>query len=158
MRPFPTQTSHYVNGSADVVQTLLKKVSSSKDLSQPTLSCSTPHNLTFQIGGKLFPIDPRDFASPVASGTGTTCVANVGPINDDVKTDTDQWTWVLGTPFLKSNLVAFYYGNLTHPSVDPPRVGFVSRVPQDAGARLGAAVSQVQSAGGHLECELLYIP
>ena len=135
------------------MQTLLKKVSSSKDLSQPTLPCSTAHNLTFQIGGKLFPIDPRDFASPAASGTGTTCIANVRPMDDDLKTDTDQWTWVLGTPFLKSNLVAFYYGNLTHPSVDPPRVGLVSRVPQDAGARLGAAVSQAQSASGKFECK-----
>ena len=31
-----------------------------------------------------------------------------------------------------SNLVAFYYGNLTNPSVDPPRIGFLTLVPDKA--------------------------
>ncbi|TFK86551.1 acid protease [Polyporus arcularius HHB13444] len=138
----------YVNGSADVVTALLNKVSSR---TLPTLPCDTPHNLTFQIGGKLFPVDPRDFASQAAPGDAKTCVANVGPTDGSADDTVALWTWVLGTPFLKSNLAAFYYGNLTHPSVDPPRVGLMSLVPQNASALLGDAVKEAQSAGGSLE-------
>jgi hypothetical protein len=39
-----------------------------------------------------------------------------------------------------SVFVAFYYGNLTHPSQDQPRVGLLSTVPPDAAQRLQAAV------------------
>jgi hypothetical protein len=42
--------------------------------------------------------------------------------------------------FLSSVFVAFYYGNLTHPSQDRPRVGLLSTVPSDAAQRLQAAV------------------
>lgn len=38
--------------------------------------------------------------------------------------------------FFKSVLTSFYYGNITHPSSDPPRVGFASNVPADAGELL----------------------
>lgn len=41
-----------------------------------------------------------------------------------------------------SVLASFYYGNITHPSADPPRIGFLSTVPGDAAARLRAAVSR----------------
>ena len=135
MRPFPTQTSHYVNGSADVVQTLLKKVSSSKDLSQPTLPCSTPHNLTFQIGGKPFSVSPQDF---VIQSDSSTCVANVEDIS--APSNGSLFSWSLGQPFLRSNLVVFYYGNFSHPSFDPPpRMGFVSLVGPGAVKLNGAA-------------------
>lgn len=33
-------------------------------------------------------------------------------------------------------MTSFYYGNITHPSSDPPRVGFASNVPADAGELL----------------------
>lgn len=49
------------------------------------------------------------------------------------------------------NLVAFYYGNLTHPSVDPPRIGFLSMVQGNASAELTAAVSSAQAHGGNFE-------
>ncbi len=39
-----------------------------------------------------------------------------------------------------SVFVAFYYGNLTHPSQDEPRIGLLSTVPSDAAQRLQAAV------------------
>ncbi|KAH9994610.1 hypothetical protein BJV77DRAFT_289734 [Russula vinacea] len=50
------------------------------------------------------------------------------------------YSWSIGDPFLKSVFVAFYYGNLTHPSQDQPRVGLLSTVPPDAAQRLQAAV------------------
>ena len=100
----------------------------------------------------MFPVDPRDFVSQNKQGDAKTCIAN-NIVSTDAPSSGALFSWNLGDPFLKSNMVIFYYGNLTHPSVDPPRVGLVSRVPQDAGARLGAAVSQAQSAGGKFECE-----
>ena len=39
-------------------------------------------------------------------------------------------------------LVAFYYGNMTRPSADPPRVGLKSTVPSNAAAELKEAVSE----------------
>lgn len=48
------------------------------------------------------------------------------------------------------NLVAFYMGNLTHPSVDPPRIGFLSTVPSNADALLQSDVSAAQSNGGFI--------
>ena len=49
---------------------------------------------------------------------------------------------------MNSNLVAFYYGNLTHPSVDPPRIGFLSMVPDNASSIVQSVVSQAQANGG----------
>lgn len=50
------------------------------------------------------------------------------------------------------NLVAFYYGNLTHPSVDPPRIGFLSTVPSNANDLLTEAIQEAQQNGSGLEC------
>ena len=52
---------------------------------------------------------------------------------------------------MNSNLVAFYYGNLTHPSVDPPRIGFLSMVPSNASSIVQSIVSQAQASGGNFE-------
>ncbi|KAG6916185.1 hypothetical protein DXG01_008115 [Tephrocybe rancida] len=49
------------------------------------------------------------------------------------------------------NLVAFYFGNLTHPSVDPPRVGFLSTVPANADELLTQAVQDAQDNGNTFE-------
>jgi hypothetical protein len=52
---------------------------------------------------------------------------------------------------LTSVFVAFYYGNLTHPSQDQPRVGLLSTVPSDAAQRLQAAVQLSNTTlGGNL--------
>jgi hypothetical protein len=50
--------------------------------------------------------------------------------------------------FTNSNLVAFYYGNLTHPSLDPPRIGFLSMVPDNADSIVQSDDSRAQSNGG----------
>lgn len=49
-----------------------------------------------------------------------------------------------------SVLAAFYYGNLTRPSLDPPRIGFLSTVPSDASQRLVAAVYSARSSGDYI--------
>lgn len=52
-----------------------------------------------------------------------------------------------------SVFVAFYYGNLTHPSQDQPRVGLLSTVPPDAAQRLQAAVHLSNATlGSNLLC------
>lgn len=51
-----------------------------------------------------------------------------------------------------SVLVAFYYGNLTRPSHDPPRVGLLSTVPSDADSELQEAVASAVYNGGIFPC------
>ena len=46
------------------------------------------------------------------------------------------------------NVVVFYYGNLTHPSVDPPRIGLLSTVPSNADQLLKDAVAKAAANGG----------
>lgn len=49
-------------------------------------------------------------------------------------------------------MVAFYYGNMTHPSQDPARVGFMSMVPSDASYALEKAVDAAIANGGVFLC------
>ncbi|GJE99878.1 acid protease [Phanerochaete sordida] len=142
-----------IRGPQDVVNGLLSSVSSTfaaNAKAQPTFPCATAHTLAFQIGGQMFPIDPRDFVSQAHAGDATTCVAN-NVVGTDAPSAGALFSWSLGDPFLKSNLVVFYYGNLTHPSVDPPRIGFLSTVPQNATALLQDAVQDAQQDGGKFE-------
>ncbi|KAI9057701.1 acid protease [Trametes sanguinea] len=119
-----------------------------------TFDCSIPHNLSFLIGGKQFPVDPRDFAHPAAVTPGTVYsdeIARCTPAlaaTDPPGNGGFQYSWSLGDPFLKSTMVAFYYGNMTHPSQDPARIGFMSMVPSDAGSVLEQAVDAAIANGG----------
>ena len=47
--------------------------------------------------------------------------------------------------WLDSVLAAFYFGNITYPSHDPPKMGFLSTVPQDAASQLVSAVAAVKT-------------
>ena len=42
-------------------------------------------------------------------------------------------------------MAAFYFGNITYPSRDPPKMGFLSTVPQDAASQLVSAVAAVKT-------------
>ncbi|KAI0372286.1 acid protease [Pilatotrama ljubarskyi] len=142
-----------IRGPSDVVNSILSSVSpayAADPTAQPTLPCDDGHNLTFQIGGKLFPVDPRDFVAQAKRGDAQNCVAS-NVVSTDPPSVGALFSWNLGDPFLKSNAVIFYYGNLTHPSVDPPRMGFVSLVPQNADELLDDAVEDAQKAGGVFE-------
>ena len=44
-------------------------------------------------------------------------------------------------------LSAYYYGNLSFPSVDSPKMGFLSTVPSDASQLLADAVAAATKAG-----------
>ncbi|KAI8978756.1 acid protease [Trametes punicea] len=142
-----------IRGPSDVVTDILTQVSPSfanNPNAQPVLPCGAAHNLSFQIGGKLFPVDPRDFVSQFQPDDAQNCIAN-NVVATDPPSQGALFSWSLGDPFLKSNLVVFYYGNLTHPSVDPPRMGFLSLVPQDAGQLLDQAVGEAQKDGGDFQ-------
>ncbi|KAJ4490275.1 aspartic peptidase domain-containing protein [Lentinula aciculospora] len=140
-----------IRGPSDVVNSILTTVSPnynpSSTNSLPVLDCTAAHTLAFQIGGQMFPVDPRDFISDTKATNTKTCEAD-NVVATDPPSVGALFRWSLGDPFLKSTLVAFHYGNLTHPSVDPPRIGFLSMVPNNADALLTQAVEDAQSAGG----------
>lgn len=95
----------------------------------------------------MFPVDPRDLINQVRSGDTQVCGANLAQTDVPVLGGGGYlYSWSLGDPFLKGVLAAFYYGSFTGPSADPPRIGFLSTVPSDAGTRLEEAVSAA-SAG-----------
>ncbi|TFK36228.1 aspartic peptidase domain-containing protein [Crucibulum laeve] len=139
-----------LRGPADTVNLIRSSIGN-------RFSCAEPHTLAFQIGGQMFPVDPRDFARQVLLNTVSTCSPNL------VATDTPGdggylFSWSLGMPFLKSVLSAYHYGNLTHPSQDPPRMGFLSTVPDDAGERLRAAVQAASRSGGNFPAVAEFAP
>lgn len=133
-----------------------------------TYDCS-PHSLAFRIGGQLFAVDPRDLisqATPNAVGLAeAACSLNLAVTDTPVEGDGFLFTWSLGVPFLKrygkqfvrspvptipSALAAFYYGNITHPDVDRPRIGLLSTLPQNASALLSQAVDAAGTSDGNL--------
>lgn len=147
------QGNSLIRGPSDVVNEILSSVSpafAANANASPTLSCDSAHTLAFEIGGQLFSVDPRDFLSPQHAGNATACVAS-SVVSTDPPSFGALFRWSLGDPFLKSNLVAFYYGNLTNPSVDPPRIGFLSMVPSNASALLTGAVTNATRNGGNFE-------
>lgn len=149
-----------IRGPQDVVNNILSAVSpayAADSSAKPTLPCASAHNLTYQIGGRLFPVDPRDFIAQAENGNASTCVAS-SVVSTDPPSVGTLFSWSLGDPFLKSNMVVFYYGNLTHPSVDPPRIGFRSIVPTNASALLDEAVSVASQDHGNFESTVNVAP
>ncbi|KIJ93822.1 hypothetical protein K443DRAFT_377715 [Laccaria amethystina LaAM-08-1] len=126
-------------GPADVVRNIQSKLAPNGNF-----PCSEPHTIAFSIGGKLFPVDPRDFIEQSFEGNAAECTGLLQS-TDSPSFRGYQFSWSLGVPFLKSVLAAFYFGNITYPSHDPPRMGFLSTVPQDAASRLVSAVAAVQT-------------
>ena len=58
---------------------------------------------------------------------------------------------------VNSLLAAVYYGNITYPSHDPPKMGFLSTVPQDVALQLVSTVATVKM-GNNLPCRSLLLP
>jgi len=94
----------------------------------------------------MFPVDPRDMIGEQREGDTTTCVAD-NLVSTDAPTVGATFRWNLGAPFMRSNLVAFHYGNLTHPSVDPPRIGLMSLVPENADDLFRQVIVDAQQTG-----------
>lgn len=148
-----------IRGPNDVVQNILTTVSPSYNPaspnSLPVLPCNVPHTLSFQIGGRQFPVDPRDFIQPdIVQGN---CLAG-NVVTTDPPSKGALFSWNLGDPFFKSNVIAFHYGNLTNPSVDPPRIGLLSTMPSNAGSLLQTAVQDAVQTGGRFESTLDVAP
>ncbi|KAI0086972.1 aspartic peptidase domain-containing protein [Irpex rosettiformis] len=149
-----------LRGPKDVVNNILSTVSPAfarNSASPATFPCNTPHTLAYKIGGKLFPVDPRDFVSSQSQSGAKVCTAS-NVVSTDAPSSGSLFSWSLGDPFLKSTTVIFYYGNLTNPSVDPPKIGFVSNVPQNADTLLEQAVSEAQASGGLFESTVEVAP
>jgi len=144
-----------IRGPQDVVNVILKQVALSPNAG-PTFPCAVPHDLAFQIGGKTFPVDPRDFMKQNTPHNATACGANISPT--DPPSRGALFSWSLGDPFFKSNLVAFYYGNLTYPSVDPPRIGFLSMVPNNANSIVQSDVANALSNSGNFASTIQFAP
>ena len=58
---------------------------------------------------------------------------------------------------VNSVLAVFYYGNITCPSHNPPKMGFLSTVSQDVALQLVSAVATVKM-GNNLPCRSLLLP
>lgn len=132
-------------GPEDVVSSIYSAIAS-KDSSNngvPHIDCDTPINLTFVFGGKSFPVDSRDFLGlqqdPEACRASSLTVA-------PAPTQGRLASWVLGTPFFKSNLIAFRYGDLLQPSINPPQIGFLSTVPDNADQAYASDFANASSA------------
>jgi len=94
------QGNSLIRGPPDVVAQIHKILGGS------LFACSPPHSLTFQIGGRLFPVDPRDFVSEARPGDPDLCSANVVPTDVPVLGGSGYlYSWNLGDPFLKGWVV-----------------------------------------------------
>jgi len=131
-----------VRGPADVVQNIFNQLGGGR------YPCSNSHSLAFSIGGKLFPIDPRDFAAQASPNSVDACYPNIAA-TDPPFVGEYQFSWSLGTPFLKSTLTTYYFGNLSYPSKDPPKMGFLSTVPPDANSRMHSAALAAAKANNN---------
>jgi Eukaryotic aspartyl protease len=96
--PLVLQGSSLIRGPSDIIQSITNSLGSGGNF-----PCADSHTLAFQIGGILFPIDPRDFVTQAFQDSVDQCTANLA------STDPPQWggggflySWSLGDPFLKS--------------------------------------------------------
>ncbi|KAH7108307.1 acid protease, partial [Auriculariales sp. MPI-PUGE-AT-0066] len=145
----------WISGPADVVDIAKRRIlapgSASDQVIPSTYDCQ-PHSLAFEIGGKLFTVDPRDLVSQnseTEASNATICSLNLAARRSP---DTDHgflYSWKLGAPFLRSVLSAYYYGDLVNPSQDRPRIGLLSTVPTDANEAMIDAIALAESSGGN---------
>ena len=95
--PFSNDISYQGNsllrGPEDIVESILKSLGN-------TFSCSESHTIAFEIGGKMFPVDPRDFIGQAFVNNVDSCTANLVS-TDPPQVGGYQFSWSLGTPFLK---------------------------------------------------------
>src|SRR5260221_8531739 len=66
---FIAQGNSLILGPEDIVSLIRQRLSPSG-----RFRCAEPHNLSFEIGGKMFPVDPRDFARQAFRGSTEFCV------------------------------------------------------------------------------------
>jgi hypothetical protein len=88
------QGNSIIRGPPDVLEAIDTSLGS-------TFPCETPHTLAFQIGGKLFPVDPRDFITQVNTNSVSLCSTNLASTDTPVEGQGNLNNWSLGDPFLK---------------------------------------------------------
>ena len=88
------QGNSLIRGPQDVIVQIFAA------LGGENFDCSVPHNLTFIIGGKPFPVDPRDFVHQTFTDSVDQCTAALAVTDPPGKGF--LYSWSLGDPFLKS--------------------------------------------------------
>lgn len=71
--------------------------------------CSEPHTLAFKIGGKMFPVDPRDFTTQPYQDSVDLCSSILAATDPPVEGGGYLYSWSLGDPFLKSSVSLMLY-------------------------------------------------
>ena len=92
--PLSFQGNSLIRGPQDVIGQI------TSSLGGDNFDCSVPHNLTFEIGGKPFAVDPRDFIHQTFTDSVEQCSAALA-ITDPPGSGF-YYSWSLGDPFLKS--------------------------------------------------------
>jgi Eukaryotic aspartyl protease len=110
--PFPWspqahQGSSLIRGQQDSVGQIRRMIGGDR------FSCDSSHNLSFKIGGNLFPIDPRDFIIQSYPGSLDWCETNLETTDPPVSPLLHSWS--LGDPFMKSSVVVLRVLYLSQP-------------------------------------------
>ncbi|KAK7442722.1 hypothetical protein VKT23_015969 [Stygiomarasmius scandens] len=141
--------NNLIRGPSDVVDFIRSMLQNEREGDDSrSYPCTQPNILTFQIGGKMFPIDPKDLGNQLFEDSVEDCVPNLAVTDTPVEGEGFLYSWNLGTPFLKSVLASFHYGNISFPSQDPPRIGFLSTVPDNLEDRYKEAVQKAATENG----------
>ena len=75
------QGDSILHGLADIVCNIQSKLGPNE-----RFPCSEPRTIAFSIGGKLFPVDMRDFIQQVSENNVVTCISRLGSMNLPVLT------------------------------------------------------------------------
>jgi len=98
------QGTSFLAGPNDLVSSIYTTISGSSASTSssndgPPIPCNVPVHLSFVIGGKEFPVDPRDFLS--AQDNANDCTAG-SILPTDAPGPGALMSWILGDPFMKS--------------------------------------------------------
>jgi len=88
------QGNALIRGPRDVLDAITSR------LGGDTYDCAEAHTLTFQIGGRFYPVDPRDFGAQTFEDTTSRCTPNIAPT--DPPGSRFLYSWSIGDPFFKS--------------------------------------------------------
>ncbi|KAG5653744.1 hypothetical protein H0H81_010831 [Sphagnurus paluster] len=98
-----------LRGPRDMVDAIIKQISPSFNPGSPDgppVPCADPHTLAFQIGGQMFPVDPRDLIGPRSAGDAEACIMDT-LVSTDPPRAGSLYRWSLGDTFMKSLVINF---------------------------------------------------
>jgi hypothetical protein len=95
--PSIVQGNSLIRGPSDVIQFIINLLGGTRNI-----PCASAHSLAFQIGGKMFPIDPRDFITQAFEDSVDECILNIAATDPPEVGGGYLYSWSLGDPFLKS--------------------------------------------------------